>query len=104
MIDNGSGMITAGFAGDSGPRIVFPSVVGAPKRKPLMTAGATFLETCVGDHAQTRRGVVSLDYPIEHGIVTNWDSMEKVVNCFHDVEFKHLNHNVFQPLDMETCV
>ena len=31
IIDNGSGMCKAGFAGDDAPRAVFPSVVGHPK-------------------------------------------------------------------------
>merc|ERR1712124_175487 len=32
----------------------------------------------VGEEAQTKRGVLTLKYPIEHGIVTNWDDMEKI--------------------------
>jgi actin-related protein len=32
----------------------------------------------VGDEAQSKRGVLALKYPIEHGIVTNWDDMEKI--------------------------
>jgi actin beta/gamma 1 len=32
----------------------------------------------VGDEAQAKRGILSLKYPIEHGIVTNWDDMEKI--------------------------
>ena len=31
VIDNGSGMCKAGFAGDDAPRAVFPSIVGRPK-------------------------------------------------------------------------
>ena len=30
-IDNGSGMIKAGFAGDDAPRAVFPSINGRPR-------------------------------------------------------------------------
>merc|ERR1712091_653877 len=32
----------------------------------------------VGEEAQSKRGVLTLKYPIEHGIVTNWDDMEKI--------------------------
>ena len=32
----------------------------------------------VGDEAQAKRGVLALKYPIEHGIVTNWDDMERI--------------------------
>jgi actin beta/gamma 1 len=32
----------------------------------------------VGDEAQAKRGILQLRYPIEHGIVTNWDDMEKI--------------------------
>nr|KAG5713577.1 hypothetical protein BaRGS_024625 [Batillaria attramentaria] len=35
-------------------------------------------DTYVGDEAQSKRGVLSLKYPIEHGIVTNWDDMERI--------------------------
>lgn len=31
VIDNGSGMCKAGFAGDGAPRSVFPNIVGRPQ-------------------------------------------------------------------------
>ena len=33
VIDNGSGMCKAGFAGDDAPRVVFPSIFGYPRHK-----------------------------------------------------------------------
>merc|ERR1719398_212626 len=35
-------------------------------------------ESYIGDEAQAKRGVLKLKYPIAHGIVTNWDDMEKI--------------------------
>ncbi len=36
VIDNGSGMCKAGFAGDDAPRAVFPSIVGRPRHTGVM--------------------------------------------------------------------
>eukprot|EP00644_Phytophthora_capsici_P015384 jgi/Phyca11/17044/fgenesh1_pg.PHYCAscaffold_24_\ len=73
VVDNGSGMCKAGFAGDDAPRAAFPSIVGRVKQGVMEPK-----DTYVGDEAQSKRDVLTLNYPIERGIVTNWDGMEKI--------------------------
>lgn len=77
VIDNGSGMCKAGFAGDDAPRSVFPCIVGRPKHVEAMI-GVNQSDSYVGDEALIKRGILEIRYPIEHGIVTNWDDMEKI--------------------------
>jgi actin-related protein len=40
--------------------------------------GSAKKEYFIGDDAQARRGICTIRYPIEHGVVTNWDDMEKI--------------------------
>jgi len=77
VVDNGSGMVKSGFSGDDAPRAVFPSIVGRPRTKQAMV-GTVQKDAYIGDEAQSKRGVLKLKYPIEHGIVTSWDDMEKI--------------------------
>ncbi|XP_071127437.1 uncharacterized protein [Mytilus edulis] len=85
VIDNGSYKIKAGFAGDDCHRSVFSTVVGRPGRPAYQVSASDHKDFYVGDEAQHRRSTLNLNYPIEHGIITNWDDMENVwQHCFND--------------------
>ncbi|CAF1248246.1 unnamed protein product [Adineta steineri] len=77
VLDNGSGMVKAGFGGEDAPRAVFPAVVGRPRYSVVMS-GMNQKDSFVGDEALAKKGILSIQYPIEHGIVTNWNDMEKI--------------------------
>eukprot|EP01084_Bolivina_argentea_P072107 130965_1 len=77
VIDNGSGMMKVGFAGNDTP-FAFPSIVGKPRQQ---WHGSRFGFSGTYDPWEVLQGrgdILALKYPIEHGIITSWDDMEKI--------------------------
>jgi actin-related protein len=60
VIDNGSSTIKCGFSGEEAPKSIFPNVISKSTEK----VGDDTLEDNI--------------YPIKHGIITDFDSIEKI--------------------------
>lgn len=97
VIDAGSGFVRAGFGGDETPMAIFPSIVGRERHSHVIVGQKA---AYVGEEAVHKRGILSLKYPIEHGIITNWDDMEKV----HSPAFFQLCVVLNLRQDMALCI
>jgi len=72
VLDNGTHAQKCGLSGQDAPTVTFRTCVGYPKHR------GSAKEYYVGEEAMQKRGELILKYPVEHGIVQNWDDMEKV--------------------------
>ncbi|XP_002133542.1 actin-like [Drosophila pseudoobscura] len=93
VLDCGSGVCKAGFSGDQTPRVVFPTVVGTPRQGLKMNMGLQ--DSYVGQLAYTKRAVLKLSYPVQHGLVTDWEGVEKVWNhALHEMRISAADYPI----------
>ena len=64
-------------------------------------AGAVDGDVFIGAKAQELRGLLKIRYPLEHGVVTDWDDMEKIWSYIYSEELKTLPEEVCVPLYLE---
>lgn len=57
-------------------------------------AGAVEGDVFIGRKAQELRGLLKIKYPIEHGIVQDWDDMERIWQYIYSDELKTLSEEV----------
>lgn len=95
VIDVGSGNCKAGCAGEDAPRCIFPSIIGRPKTANVMS-GTDTADHYVGEMAQAKRGILKVTYPIEHGIVQDWEDMERIWHhtFYHGLRVQPQEHAV----------
>ncbi|KAF9666201.1 hypothetical protein SADUNF_Sadunf16G0204800 [Salix dunnii] len=73
VCDNGTGYVKCGFAGENFPTSVFPCVVGRPMLRYEESLMEHQLKACAGLRHQ-----LDISYPVNNGIVQNWDDMGHV--------------------------
>jgi len=75
VIDCGTRVCKVGFSGADRPQETYPSVIGQPRHCQSHT-----FQKFIGHAALQRRGLYALRYPVEHGIITDWDSAEDLMS------------------------
>jgi len=77
VVDNGTGFVKCGFAGENFPTAIFPSMVGRPLlRSEEKIGGVEIKDVMFGDEAAAVRQNLQITYPLENGIVKSWSDME----------------------------
>ncbi|KAL0059294.1 Actin-related protein 3 [Marasmius tenuissimus] len=104
ICDNGTGYSKIGFAGNSDPSFVFPTAISTrgsatqSSRAPAVPSkpgnlaskrGVEDLDFFIGDEAlaNAKTPGYGVHYPIRHGMIDNWDHMERY---WEQVIFKYL--------------
>uniref|UniRef100_A0A6P7H8N6 Actin-related protein 2-like n=1 Tax=Diabrotica virgifera virgifera TaxID=50390 RepID=A0A6P7H8N6_DIAVI len=81
VCDNGTGFVKCGYAGSNFPAYIFPSMVGRPiiravnKIGDIEVKGLHVDDLMVGDEASALRSLLEVNYPMENGVVRNWEDM-----------------------------
>jgi actin-related protein len=80
VLDNGSGTIHAGFAEDDNPILSFPnySETGLGFGSNVNFVDLSTSESYKSYVMSSNNGNLKMTWPIEHGIIKNWESMESV--------------------------
>ncbi|TMS04350.1 Actin-related protein 2-A [Larimichthys crocea] len=77
VCDNGTGFVKCGYAGSNFPEHIFPALVGRPIiRSTAKVGNIEIKDLMVGDEASELRSMLEVNYPMENGIVRNWDDMK----------------------------
>lgn len=72
LIGNGSGTCKAEFAGNEAPGAHTPPLLVAPDTRALWWAWARGTPVYIEEETQSKKGILTLNLPTKHGIVSNW--------------------------------
>ncbi|KAM5455052.1 Actin-related protein 2 [Microsporum canis] len=81
VLDGGTGFLKVGYAAQNFPEHQFPSIVGRPILRTEEQAGDIVVKDIMcGDEAAAARSMLQISYPMENGIVKNWEDMQHLWN------------------------
>jgi len=80
VCDNGTGFVKVGFAKDQFPRHIFPSMIGRPlmRYEEEFSDSVELKDVMVGDECAKHRAMLDTSYPIENGIVKDWEGIKHI--------------------------
>ncbi|XP_005100913.1 actin-related protein 2 [Aplysia californica] len=94
VCDNGTGFVKCGFAGSNFPAHIFPSLVGRPIIRSTTKIGDIEVkDLMIGEEASELRSMLEVNYPMENGIVRNWEDMTHLYDHTFGPEKMNLETN-----------
>jgi actin-related protein len=85
VLDNGSGLMKAGFSGEDLPRAILPTCAGKAKNPEWLSSQASNIkadlrdrDTFVGTECQQYREYLDVVSPITRGQIEDWDTLERI--------------------------
>ncbi|AAS52236.1 ADR316Wp [Eremothecium gossypii ATCC 10895] len=78
VLDQGTGFVKIGRAGENFPDYTFPSIVGRPilRADERANVSTPLKDIMIGDEASQVRSYLQISYPMENGIIRDWADME----------------------------
>lgn len=78
VLDQGTGFVKIGRAGENFPDYTFPSIVGRPilRAEERANISTPLKDIMIGEEASDVRSYLQISYPMENGIIKNWTDME----------------------------
>jgi actin-related protein 3 len=82
VIDNGTGYTKMGYAGNCEPQYIIPTTIATGSTKGgeglRSKEGVDDLDFYIGNKALENASTHQINYPIRHGLIENWDNMERM--------------------------
>lgn len=82
VLDQGTGFVKIGRGGTNFPDHTFPSIVGRPilRAEERQIGNVEIKDIMCGDEASAVRSALQISYPMENGIIRNWEDMGHLWN------------------------